>query len=220
MKKIFRTTVFWFIVIAWFALYMKRFNSDRALRTSQFLVKAPGAVIIDNTRSALEEKLDHIIAQIENLQQGSTAQWEENPSLLPKASSPTVINLYYFNELEDSALPSDQQINTSSILPIQRTIRSSQNLIADTIKVLLQGNLSEAEKDAGFMTEFPHAQFRLLDTQLDAQGTLTLTFNEVPGFTTGWSARMLILSKSIEKTALQFPQVTRVVFQPDTLFQP
>jgi len=199
---------------------MKRFNSDRALRTSQFLVKAPEAVIIDNTRSALEEKLDHIIAQIENLHQGTTGQGEENTSLLPEASTPTVINLYYFNELQDSALPNDQQINTSSILPIQRTIRSSQNLISDTIKVLLQGNLSEAEKDAGFMTEFPNAQFRLLDTQLDAQGTLTLTFNEVPGFTTGGSARMLILSKSIEKTALQFPQVTRVIFQPDTLFQP
>jgi spore germination protein GerM len=138
----------------------------------------------------------------------------------PKATEPTTVQLYYFNELEDSKLPIEQQINTSSILPIQRTIRSSENLIADTIKLLLQGNLTENEKDRWFITEFPNTQFRLLDSQIDTQWTLVLTFSEVPGFTTGGSARMLILRKSIEKTALQFPQVKRVVFEPETIFQP
>jgi hypothetical protein len=49
---------------------------------------------------------------------------------------------------------------------------------------------------------------------------LTLKFTEVPGFTDGGSARMLILSSTIEKTALQFPGVKEVVFLPETLFQP
>lgn len=200
---------------------MKRFNSDRALQVSHFLVKNPEAIVTEETGSDLSDKLDAISLQLQGISdQIGGEQTPETPSLLPTATTPTTINLYYFNELEDSTLPAEQQINTSSILPIQRTIRSSDNLIADTIKVLLQGNLSEQEKDAWFITEFPNAQFRLLDTQLDSQGTLTLTFNEVAGFTAGWSARMLILSKSIEKTALQFPQVTRVIFQPDTLFQP
>lgn len=221
MKQVFRTTIFRLIVIGWFGLYMKRFNSDRALQVSHFLVKNPEAVVIEENQSTLTDKLDAISLQLQTISNtiGAT-QKESIASLLPTATTPTTVNLYYFNELEDSTLPIEQQINTSSILPIQRTIRSSQNLIADTIKILLQGNLSEQERDAGFITEFPNAQFKLLDTQLDAQWTLTLTFNEVPWFTTGWSARMLILSKSIEKTARQFPQVKKVVFQPETLFQP
>lgn len=215
MKTFFRTTIVWFILIAWFGLYIKRFNNNRAAYVANFFVSNT-TIQTDNTETqTIEDKLETII----QLLQGQTTA-DQSPSLLPTATAPTTVNLYYFNELQDSALPIEQQINTSSILPVQRTIRSSQNLIADTIKALLQWNLSEQEKNAWFITEFPNAQFRLLDTQLDSQGTLTLTFNEVPWFTTWWSARMLILSKSIEKTALQFPQVTRVVFQPDTLFQP
>lgn len=216
MKTFFRTTIVWFILIAGFWLYIKRFNNNRAAHVANFFVSNT-TIQTDNKleTTTIEEKLETII---QLLQGQSTA--EQTPSLLPTATNPTTVNLYYFNELEDSTLPIEQQINTSSILPIQRTIRSSENLIADTIKALIQGNLSEQEKNAWFITEFPNAQFRLLDTQLDSQGTLTLTFNEVPWFTSGWSARMLILSKSIEKTALQFPQVSRVIFQPETLFQP
>lgn len=216
MKTFFRTTIVWFILIAGFWLYIKRFNNNRAAHVANFFVSNT-TIQTDNKleTTTIEEKLETII---QLLQGQSTA--EQTPSLLPTTTNPTTVNLYYFNELEDSTLPIEQQINTSSILPIQRTIRSSENLIADTIKALIQGNLSEQEKNAWFITEFPNAQFRLLDTQLDSQGTLTLTFNEVPWFTSGWSARMLILSKSIEKTALQFPQVSRVIFQPETLFQP
>ena len=154
---------------------------QRAREVSNFLVKNPEAVITEETRSELTDKLDAINIQLQIINDTIGAEKpQEEESLIPTATNPTTVNLYYFNELEDSQLPAEQQINTSSILPIQRTIRSSQNLIADTVKALLQGNLSEQEKDAGFTTEFPNAQFRLLNTQLDAQGVLTLTFNEVP----------------------------------------
>jgi len=55
---------------------------------------------------------------------------------------------------------------------------------------------------------------------LAADGTLMLEFTEVPGFTDGGSARMLILWNVIEKTAHQFPGVKHVTFTPDILFQP
>ncbi len=128
---------------------MKRFNTQRALEVSHFLVKNPEVSVIEETNTNLTDKLEAISVQLEKINATIGAeQSEEIPSLLPTATTPTSINLYYFNELEDSSLPAEQQINTSSILPIQRTIKSSQNLIADTIKVLLQGNLSEQEKDA------------------------------------------------------------------------
>ena len=128
---------------------MKRFNTQRALEVSHFLVKNPEVSVIEETNDNLTNKLEAISIQLEKINATIGAeQSEETTSLLPTATSPTSINLYYFNELEDSVLPTEQQINTSSILPIQRTIRSSQNLISDTIKVLLQGKLSEQEKDA------------------------------------------------------------------------
>lgn len=220
MKKIFRTTVFRLVVVAWFSLYMKRFNSDRATITANFLIK-DSAIIADSAQdTALSDKIDLLAIQIQELRNDIQDKNSEPASNLPVAASPQTIELYYFNEIEDAKLPVDQQINTSSILPVQRTIKTSNNLIADTIKALLQWNLNAQEIEQWFITEFPNTQFKLLNTELDTNGTLTLTFNEVPWFTTGWSARMLILSKSIEKTALQFPQVKKVIFQPETLFQP
>ena len=63
-------------------------------------------------------------------------------------------------------------------------------------------------------------KFALISANLATDGSLTLEFSEVPGFTDGGSARMLILSKLIEKTALQFSGVKKVLFVPETLFQP
>ena len=70
------------------------------------------------------------------------------------------------------------------------------------------------------MTEFPNKDFTLLSSDLSSDGILTLQFSEVPGFTDGGSARILLLSNLIKKTALQFPGVKEVVFAPETLFQP
>jgi hypothetical protein len=47
------------------------------------------------------------------------------------------VMLYYFNYLEDAKLPIEQQINTSSIRPVRRTV-SSENIIETTIKLLLE----------------------------------------------------------------------------------
>jgi regulator of protease activity HflC (stomatin/prohibitin superfamily) len=72
---------------------------------------------------------------------------------------------------------------------------------------------------SGFSTEFPNADFKLLDSSLK-NGTLTLKFSEVPGFTTGGSCRVGILTQEILKTVRQFPQVKKIELYPDLLFQP
>jgi hypothetical protein len=76
------------------------------------------------------------------------------------------------------------------------------------------------ERQQWFITEFPNSQFALLSADMVNDGTLTLKFTDVPGFTDGWSARMLILSNLIKKTVLQFSAVKKIVFVPETLFQP
>jgi spore germination protein GerM len=97
---------------------------------------------------------------------------------------------------------------------------ASKNILEDTLNELIKGNLTASEKQQWFTTEFPHPAFALLSAMLGSDGALTLEFSDVPGFTDGWSARMLILSNLIKKTALQFPSVKHVVFVPETLFQP
>jgi len=85
---------------------------------------------------------------------------------------------------------------------------------------LIQGNLTEEEKANGFVTEYPNAEFKLLKSNLDKNGNLTLEFTEVPGFTSGGSCRVGILTQEILKTVRQFPQVKKIELYPDSLFQP
>jgi hypothetical protein len=80
--------------------------------------------------------------------------------------------------------------------------------------------LTETEKLSGFVTEYPNADFKLLESNLSDAGTLTLKFTEVPGFTSGGSCRVGIMMQEILKTVRQFPEVKRIVFKPDSLFEP
>jgi spore germination protein GerM len=111
-------------------------------------------------------------------------------------------------------------VNVASILPVYRIFPASKNILIDTISELLAWKLTPNERRQWFISEFPNNKFTLLSTNLSSDGTLTLEFSQVPWFTDGWSARMLILSNVIEKTALQFSGVKKVVFIPETLFQP
>lgn len=144
----------------------------------------------------------------------------QTPVSMFATQEPTKVALYYFNQKEDSKLPPEQQINVDSILPVYRMFPATDNILSDAIAYLIEWALTADEKKLGYSTEFPNKNFHLLSSDLDPQGVLTLEFTEVPGFTDGWSARMLILANSIAKTAMQFPGVKKVVFVPDTLFQP
>ena len=136
----------------------------------------------------MTDQLSIIQAQLDIL-----AQKLENPmSVAPESTgmqfattAPTKVALYYFNQKEDAKLPLAQQINRDSLLPVYRTLPASDNIIRDTINLLLQGNLSVADKTAGFTSEFPHKDFRLLSAQVQSDGTLILEFPEILGFTSG-----------------------------------
>lgn len=133
------------------------------------------------------------------------------------SSQAQIVNLYYYNmteEEEDGQVDCDRE----SVLPVERVI-SGKEPIKETIELLLEGELKSQEEEQGFETEFPHKEFKLRETNLE-DGTLTLTFYEVPGFTTGGSCRVNLLRAQIEKTALQFPEVEEVNIEPETLFQP
>jgi len=125
------------------------------------------------------------------------------------------ISLFYYNKIEDQ----ETTCSSKYVLPVKRCITGSNNQIVDAINLLLEGNLTAEEKAKGFSTEFPNQDFNLLNSNLK-DGELTLEFSEVPGFTTGGSCRVNILASEIIKTAKQFPEVKKVIFKPDSLFEP
>jgi spore germination protein GerM len=126
------------------------------------------------------------------------------------------INLYYYNSSKDEDVSCDDDF----VLPVEREIMESENIIKDAIELLMQGDLTKEEREQGFTTEFPNEQFKLISANLTDKGVLILNFTEVVGFTSGGSCRMGILASEIIKTAEQFPQVKEVVLEPESLFQP
>lgn len=225
MKKIFWTSVFWILIVVLFRSYVRLFDHDLWSTVANFFAKTEICATV-NTSEISSGSMDEIKAQLlkietqidaigQNIENNDT---NTDVSLARKWN--TEVSLFYFNQIEDSKLPIWQQINVNSILPVKRMISNSKNIIRDSINLLLAGTLSQVELSNWFTSEFPNKAFKLLNMDLGDDGVLTLTFTEVPGFTSGWSARMAIMANSIAKTAKQFPQVKEVKFMPEELFQP
>lgn len=130
------------------------------------------------------------------------------------------IKLYYPNVVIAEKIGPNGSCDTNSISYVWRSIIHSDTPIQDTVRELIKGDIYINERKAGFTSEFPNNNFKLLGANFSSDGTLTLFFNEVPGFTSGGSCRVGMLSAQIEKTAKQFPQVKKVLFVPETIFQP
>lgn len=218
MKKIFWTSVFWLAVILIFRWYLRWFDDWLANNVSS-LIGAQMDSQWDNTASqqlldqikTMQIQLDSISQSL--IQNGST---QSNTQTM----WPQTVKLFYFNQTEDAKLPVAQQLNSSSVLSVDRVISGSKNIIEDTINMLLDWSLTSDERTKWFSTEFPNSDFRLMSSYLKSDGTLELTFSEVPWFTSWWSARVFILRSVIEKTAKQFSGVKYVKILPETLFQP
>jgi spore germination protein GerM len=105
---------------------------------------------------------------------------------------------------------------------IERKIPVTKTPIQDTIKLLLKGkeNLTENEISEGITTEYPLEGFKLKSANLKEEGTLILEFEDPLNKTVGGACRVGILWFQIEATAKQFPEVKKVQFLPEELFQP
>jgi hypothetical protein len=162
--------------------------------------------------------------------EGTLVLKKDNPSSLPendekisipiKFSSKTqLIKLYYYNEVEDKKINPYISCSEEFVLPVERKIFLSQTPIKDAINLLLQGVISENEKQLGFSSEFPLEGFELIGANLK-NGTLILEFSDPFNKTSGGSCRVNLLRQQIEKTVKQFEEVQEVRVLPETLFQP
>jgi hypothetical protein len=131
----------------------------------------------------------------------------------------STIQLYYYNQKRDEEISKNILCSSDAILPVERKILTSQTPIQDAINLLLKGNVTQTEKDAGFTPMFPLEGLTLVNANLQ-NGVLTLKFNDPLNKTGGGSCRVGLLWNQIVKTAKQFEGVQSVGFIPNNLFQP
>jgi len=130
-----------------------------------------------------------------------------------------VVQLYYYDPEEDTDASGNILCSRSGLVAVDREIPRTTTPIQDTIKLLIQGELTTLEEAAGITTEFPLPGFTLLSASL-SNGVLTLQFADPQNQTSGGACRAGILWFQIEETAKQFPEVNEVRFIPEDLFQP
>lgn len=141
------------------------------------------------------------------------------PVMLQPSAPARTVKLFYYSSSLDADKGGNPLCSQQGLLPVTRYIPITQTPIQDTVKLLLQGQLSEAERTQGLETEFPLPGVHLLGAALN-NGVLTLEFSDPELKTSGGSCRVSILKYQIEATAKQFTEVKSVEFRPAELFQP
>jgi hypothetical protein len=129
------------------------------------------------------------------------------------------VQLYYYNAHKDQEMFEYISCGPEAVFPVDREIALTQTPIQDVINLLLEGNLTPSEKEAGFNPMFPLEGVELVGANLK-DGVLTLEFDDPMNLTSGGSCRAGILWHQISKTAKQFSEVESVRFMPEELFQP
>lgn len=159
---------------------------------------------------------------------------KDNPSGLPEHANelripirfdlnvapPTrTVKLYYYDATRDRDASGNVQCSRNGLVAVERTIPITQTPIQNTIRLLLQGPLTQNERAQGITTEYPLPGVTLSGASLQ-NGTLTLTLSDPNNRTSGGACRAGVLWYQIEATALQFPEVRSVRFLPEDIFQP
>lgn len=138
----------------------------------------------------------------------------ENP-----APGERTVRLFYYNPSLDQDASGNVMCTPKGLVPVTRTIASTTP-IEETIRLLLTGNLSAAERAQGITTEYPLSGVSLSSVALSEDGELRVALNDPERRTGGGSCRAAVLWAQIRATALQFPEVQEVSFTPEDLFQP
>lgn len=223
MKQVFWTSVFWIAVVAGFLGYIKWFDSTNlGPQLASYVISIEnktdceipsldvtgivdtginlGTGLISNfvntgieaqpQVSSVDQKLDTIQAQLKDIAEKLDIQNSNTPDAVN-------ISLRTTKKTNVRIFPLDGSAYT------KYTLAASDDILRDTLNLL-----------------FDKSAFSVNDTRLDADGNLTLQLERVPGSSFGGSAMVAQVRTAIEKTALQFPQIKKVIITPDTVLQP
>lgn len=129
------------------------------------------------------------------------------------------VKFYYYDANRDKDAQGKIACSRNGLVPVDRQIPVSISPIKDTISSFLSSPLPQSAKDAGLTSEFPLPGVALDSVVLNS-GVLTIKLSDPQHKTSGGSCRAAILWAQIKATALQFPEVKSVRFEPADLFQP
>jgi len=129
------------------------------------------------------------------------------------------IKLYYYNSNLDKDKSGNILCSKNGLVAVERSIPITKTPIQDVINLLMLGNLTNEEKAKGITTEYPLSGLSLKGVALK-DGLLKLEFSDPNNKTTGGSCRVSLLWLQIEETVKQFPEVQKVIFLPQEIFQP
>jgi len=206
MKKFFWITVFWLIVFFGFLWYLKWFNHDLGLRFVNFIVKQETVVEIPecpvveqsvNTwtnivveQSNIETNLDEIKKQLRDINEKLDIQNSNSPDAVS-------VSLRTTKKTNIWIFPLDWSEYKKYVMP------ASDDILRDALNLL-----------------FEKSPFALVGTKLDNDWNLTVTLERVPNTSFGGSAAVEQVRISIEKTAMQFSQIKKVIIVPEEVLQP
>jgi len=139
MKKIFRTTVVWLLLIFLFRSYLRVFNKPLGRQIGSRFGVAQQVSVTGTTTTDVTQQLDNIQTQLDLITQKLQSEPEAPVQTSPfQTTVPNKVALYYFNQTEDQKLAPEQQVNTNSILPVYRIFPASKNLLIDAINELIK----------------------------------------------------------------------------------
>ena len=139
MKKIFRTTVVWLILIFLFRSYVRLFNKPLSTQIGSRFGVSQQVCLTGTTTTDVTQQLDSIQTQLTLITQKLQSEPETPVQTSPfQTTVPTKVALYYFNQTVDQKLAPEQQVNTNSILPVYRIFPASKNLLIDAINELIK----------------------------------------------------------------------------------
>ena len=231
MKQVFWTTVFWLVAVAGFLGYLKWFDSTNlgptlAAYVIEMPVSAQEAEVITGTELPIGEGTGSVLdsGSVNTIQTGITSvviPVQTSPSALSVEDKFTVIQ----QQLKDIAEKLDvQNSNTPDAVNISLKTSKKTNvriypLDGSTYKKYVLNPSDDILADAMNIL-FEKSAFTVSDTRLDGDGSLTIQLARVSDSSFGGSAAVAQVRTSIEKTALQFPQIKKVIITPDTVLQP
>lgn len=138
---------------------------------------------------------------------------------LGNPSDRQTVKLYYYNSELDRDDSGNILCSRQGLVAVERQAPTTGDLIAGTIRLLLEGDINAEERARGISSEYPLEGLDLKNSVLE-NGKLTLSFDDPNNKTGGGSCRVGILWFQIEATAKQFPEVKEARFMPEELFQP
>lgn len=129
------------------------------------------------------------------------------------------VKLFYYDPEKDEDASGNILCSSQGLVEVERQIPRTMTPLQDSIKLLLEGQLTAAERARGVTTEFPLPGVELESANIE-DGVATLEFKDPNNRTGGGACRAGVLWAQIEATAKQFPTVDSVKFIPEELFQP